>query len=109
MFENYGQNQTLSNLASMTSLSVSQFCKRFKAIFAITPHAYLVDLRLDRAGELLRDTNMPVATIAKDCGFYAWVAEQVNQGARAPGLERLRRIPDSTGAGTRAYSCSAPH
>lgn len=70
MLENYGRNLTLSKLASMTSLSVSQFCKRFKATFGITPHAYLVDLRLDRACELLRDTDMPVATIAKECGFY---------------------------------------
>jgi AraC-like DNA-binding protein len=41
----------------------------FRAATGITPHQYLMRVRLLRAMDLLRDTSQPVTTIAYDAGW----------------------------------------
>lgn len=59
----------LADLAAVTSLSVSQFTRRFKAATGSTPHRYLVRLRVDAACRLLRAGSQPIAEVAATCGF----------------------------------------
>lgn len=59
----------LADLAAAASLSTSQLIRRFKAATGLTPHRYLVRLRLRQAVRELRDGDRPIAEIAVACGF----------------------------------------
>jgi AraC family transcriptional regulator len=59
----------LADLAAAVSLSVSQFSRQFKASTGQTPHRYLMRLRAEAAGRLLRSSTMPIAEVATRCGF----------------------------------------
>lgn len=60
---------SLDDLAALFSLSSYQFLRRFRASMGITPHAYLLSLRLDYACRLLRRGGR-VGDVANACGFY---------------------------------------
>ncbi|MER9313262.1 AraC family transcriptional regulator [Mesorhizobium australicum] len=60
---------TLAELAGVAALSVPQFIRQFKASTGITPHQYLMRMRIERARCLLTTTDIPVMAIALDCGF----------------------------------------
>nr|WP_239071448.1 AraC family transcriptional regulator [Amycolatopsis sp. SID8362] len=59
----------LAELAALAGLSVSQFSRRFKARTGLPPHRFLLRLRVERAGLLLRTGDDPIAEIAVRCGF----------------------------------------
>ncbi len=63
------ENPRLKWIASASSLSVPQLVRQFKASFGVTPHRYLMTMRLENAGNMLRDTNLPVTEVASHCGF----------------------------------------
>jgi len=60
---------TLEQLADVAKLSVSSFKHVFKDVIGITPHAYLLRKRIERAQSLLRQGEKSVTDIALDCGF----------------------------------------
>ncbi|OZF45738.1 helix-turn-helix domain-containing protein [Rhodococcus sp. 14-2470-1a] len=59
----------LADLASVASLSTSQLTRRFKVATGLTPHRYLMRLRVEHAAHELRTTVHPIADIALSCGF----------------------------------------
>lgn len=59
----------LDALAAIANLTVFQLIRLFKRVAGLTPHAYLVQLRLDEARRHLRN-GMPVAEAAMTAGFY---------------------------------------
>jgi transcriptional regulator GlxA family with amidase domain len=59
----------VDDLADLVSLSAAHFCRAFKRSFSDTPHAYIVQRRVERAQELMRGTRSPLSQIALDCGF----------------------------------------
>ncbi len=59
----------LTELAALAGLSVSQFSRRFKARTGLPPHRFLLRLRVEQAGLLLRTGDAPIAEIAVRCGF----------------------------------------
>jgi AraC family transcriptional regulator len=59
----------LQTLASETGYSRSHFLRMFHAAAGTTPHQYLLQLRLERAQELMRSGSMPLIDIAAHCGF----------------------------------------
>ena len=56
-------------LARLAHVSPSHFSRQFRATFGETPHRYLQRRRVERAMELLRDTDRPVTEICLDVGF----------------------------------------
>lgn len=56
-------------LARMASYSPWHFIRAFRAAYQQTPHAFLVDQRLQRARRLLRSSPLAVAEIALASGF----------------------------------------
>ncbi|MGW4487072.1 helix-turn-helix domain-containing protein [Amycolatopsis sp. NPDC004368] len=69
MTERLGEPLGLPDLAAVTGLSVSRFARRFKARTGLPPHRYLLKLRVEQAGLLLRTSGDPIADIAATCGF----------------------------------------
>ena len=60
---------SLDDLAASVGLSAWHFSRRFKADFGLSPHAYLIRRRIDRARLLLGRRGQPLKAIAQDCGF----------------------------------------
>ena len=56
-------------LARNVSLSPSQFNRQFKARFGVTPHAYLKQVRLAAACNLLSASELPISEVATQCGY----------------------------------------
>ena len=56
-------------LARVAQVSPSHFSRQFRATFGETPHRYLQRRRVERAMELLRETDAPVTEICLDVGF----------------------------------------
>jgi AraC family transcriptional regulator len=67
--EHLGERMPCAALASMVSLSRSQFGRAFRATTGQTPHAYVMGRRMARAKRLLRETAMPLSEIALECGM----------------------------------------
>lgn len=60
---------TNSSLAKMSNISEVYFRKIFVKTMGISPHLYLMNLRLNNAKQLLKDGRMTVAEIAESSGF----------------------------------------
>jgi AraC-like DNA-binding protein len=56
-------------LAQVAHVSPAHFSRQFRATFGETPHRYLQRRRIERAMELLRETEGPVTEICLDVGF----------------------------------------
>ena len=60
---------TLENIANELSMSAFHFAHLFKQTTGLSPHRYLIELRLERARSLLRDTNLSITDIAQQVGY----------------------------------------
>jgi AraC family transcriptional regulator len=63
------QSISLSDLAAVCGISVSHFTRAFRQATGRSPHAFLTDLRLHKAKELLEQTRLNITSIALSCGF----------------------------------------
>lgn len=63
------QNVGIETLARLADLSEFHFARAFKRSVGMPPHRYLVRRRIERARELLANTDMPLAEIALVLGF----------------------------------------
>ena len=59
----------LVELSEIAGLSVFHFARQFKHSEGVTPHHYLVSRRVERARELLAETNLSLSEIAFAVGF----------------------------------------
>jgi PAS domain S-box-containing protein len=85
IIENYAEPLPTAYLASKVSLSVSQFDRRFKKRFLTTPRKYVMNVRINAACQLLASTELPIATIALQTGFYDQ-SHFTNYFSRAKGI-----------------------
>ncbi|MEK0446049.1 MAG: HTH-type transcriptional activator RhaS [Verrucomicrobiota bacterium] len=67
---NFSQEIQITDLASMVHLSVSQFERRFRALFQMPPMQYLIQLRIENACRQLERSDDSIAEIAGRNGFY---------------------------------------
>lgn len=59
----------LVEIAAQSGLSYVQFLRRFKAVTGVTPSEYVATVRLQKAKNLLTDTDLLIKEIAFACGF----------------------------------------
>ncbi|WP_028534329.1 helix-turn-helix transcriptional regulator [Paludibacterium yongneupense] len=67
---NIGEKITLDHLAAVCGLGRFPFLRQFKHTVGMTPHAWLLRLRLEQACILLTQHRRTVAQIAHSVGFY---------------------------------------
>ncbi|AXK37110.1 helix-turn-helix domain-containing protein [Streptomyces armeniacus] len=60
---------TLRELAQRESMSVRTFTRRFREEVGLTPLRWLNQQRIERARQLLEETDLPVDRVAADAGF----------------------------------------
>ena len=68
--DNYARSIEIKELAALVHLSVSQFERRFRKVFQISPLKHIMNVRIRAASLMLTTTNDTIASIAMDCGFY---------------------------------------
>lgn len=69
-----GNRMTLADVASHFDCSADHFGRLFKNTTGLTLYQFMIRCRIDRARYLLSETDMPIVTIAQECGF----ADQVH-------------------------------
>jgi len=66
--DNLRNELTLSALAKAVALSPGHFAHAFRQAAGVTPHRYVVERRVERAKELLRQSDLPITEIADRIG-----------------------------------------
>lgn len=67
--ERFMDNLSLDTFATRYHFNISYFSTLFKKRTGKTFSAYLIDVRMKRAEELLRDSDMRIYEIASNCGY----------------------------------------
>jgi AraC-like DNA-binding protein len=65
-----GESIDLAMLAGVAGLSVNHFARQFKQSAGVPPHVYLTQKRVERAQEMLVQTDLALAEIAFAVGFF---------------------------------------
>lgn len=60
---------SLAKMSELTNLSEYYFCRMFKASTGVSPHQYVIKMRIERAKLLIQQRNIPLADIALQVGF----------------------------------------
>jgi AraC family transcriptional regulator len=68
--ENIARALCLSELSEVAGLSRVQFVRQFKEATGQPPHAYILQRRIERAKELLKNSDSTIVGVALDLGFY---------------------------------------
>ncbi len=66
---NFEQSPTIDEIAEYVYLSSGYFTRIFNRVKGMSPMNYLTECRINRAKELLEDTDMKINTISQELGF----------------------------------------
>ena len=67
---NSEQDLSVEELVKRSNMSRSTYTRIFKELTGCMPRAFLLRCRVTNAKRLLSYTNMPMASIAQECGFF---------------------------------------
>jgi AraC family transcriptional regulator len=67
--EHLDGNIHLARVAQECCMSTSYFARSFKVSYGISPHRWLIERRIERAKELLKQSGLPLIDIALQSGF----------------------------------------
>lgn len=68
--ENLDRNLSLFELAAIVQMSPNYFVRLFKQSTGVTPYQYVLNCRIDKAKELLKNQKLTLAEISQTLGFY---------------------------------------
>jgi len=66
---NYKKEITLEEIAAISNLSVTSFCRYFKVMTKRTYYDFLIEIRISHACRLLVEDRYPTELICFECGF----------------------------------------
>ena len=66
---NQAKTPSLAEIAGPLRLHPTFFCRAFKQSTGLSPHRYLLEHRVNRAKEMMKDRKRTLTEIALDCGF----------------------------------------
>lgn len=66
---NYDRSLSIETLANIEGYTFTYYCEWFKTLTGVSPKQYIQTLRLNKAKELLRETDLPVWQIAQQVGY----------------------------------------
>ena len=96
-----GRPWTVAELGARAGLSRSAFARRFAALVGMAPLAYLTWWRMALAARLLRDSDAPLATVARRVGYgseFSFAHAFKREFGTAPGAFRRKdRVIPSAG------------
>jgi AraC-like DNA-binding protein len=95
-------------LARVAHVSPAHFSRQFRATFGETPHRYLQRRRVERAMELLRETDRPISEICLDVGWGSLgTFSRTFRGIVGEPPSRYRARFEAGGAALRVPACWA--
>lgn len=65
----YEEALSLEEIAAQAAVSKSELCRCFRRVMDVTPYEYLIQYRIQRASERLRQTDENILEISLQCGF----------------------------------------
>ncbi|MBD2777836.1 helix-turn-helix domain-containing protein [Iningainema tapete] len=79
--EHLNQDIKLADLAALLGMSQFHFSHLFKQAIGTAPYQYLLQQRVERAKQLLKQTDQPIMNIAELCGFnsHSHLSKQFRQ------------------------------
>jgi len=69
MEAHYNAEMTLEDIGAVAAMNSQHFLRMFKQVYSITPHQYIIDLKLRKAKELLETTPLTISEICQNIGF----------------------------------------
>jgi AraC family transcriptional regulator len=69
--QNLAYDVDLNTIAAQASLSPYYFTRQFTAMIGMPPYRYLITLRIQRAAQLLRGSDLTVTQILHRVGFHS--------------------------------------
>jgi AraC family transcriptional regulator len=66
---NWAEDTSLQQLADLAEVSQFHFCRSFKQSTGLSPHRYILQLRIDEAKRLLKRTKLALSDVASRLGF----------------------------------------
>lgn len=69
MEAHYNSEMTLEDIGAVAAMNSQHFLRMFKQVYSITPHQYIIDLKLRKAKELLETTPLTISEICQNIGF----------------------------------------
>ena len=69
MREHLDESLPIARLSKVGGLSPSHFIRAFRKATGQSPHRYLINLRAEKARQLLEHTDLPVIDVSLQCGF----------------------------------------
>jgi len=69
MYLNYNKKLTVKELADMNGLCISRYINVFKEVTGYTPKEYMINIRLEKACEMISNTNLSMKEVAFAAGF----------------------------------------
>jgi AraC family transcriptional regulator len=68
--DNLDQHLTLTELSLVAGMSAYHFARTFKQVTGVTPHQYVLNVRVEQAKGLLLQGKLTIAEIASQVGFF---------------------------------------
>lgn len=66
----YARNMHIDDLAAMVHMSLSQFERKFRKVFRMSPRQYIMNARINNACIKMSDNSRSLSEIALEVGFY---------------------------------------
>jgi AraC family transcriptional regulator len=66
---NLAEDNSLQALADLAQVSPFHFCRSFKQSTGLSPHRYILQLRIEEAQRLLKKTTLAISDVANRLGF----------------------------------------
>jgi AraC-like DNA-binding protein len=67
--ENWNENIDFEQIAAESNITYDFFRKAFKGVMGIPPGQYLLNIKIEKAAQMLRETNLTISEIATKTGF----------------------------------------
>jgi AraC-like DNA-binding protein len=93
IYENYANEITLNDLATIASISKSECCRFFKRMLGTTPSSYINRYRINRSCEMLSGTDRTISQVALACGYnqFSYFSKLFRQSIGCTPKEYRRR------------------
>ena len=94
LHDNYNKKIRIDSITMLTGLSKSRFMQLFKEYIGYSPYQYVTKIRIDKAIELLYNTNLSITEISFQIGYPAissFTRVFKNQTGRLPSDYRLNK------------------